>query len=125
MNLSFLHSVRVSTYVHTLLNVNSLSEKIFREINSLVAYLVKPLHSQNVCQKSMRENFRNFHTVSCSVWKSQNFVLTFGKQVSKVLFSRNIFSMRVNVKCLVFLHFAQHSVKITEIYSHAFLAKLS
>ena len=60
----------------------------------------------------------------CGKVKTLFSLLTFGKQVSKELFSRNFFSMRVNVKCLVFLHFAQHSVKITEIYSHAFLAKL-
>ena len=41
----------------------SLTEKIFREINSLVTYLVKPLVSRNFCQKSVRENFRNFHIV--------------------------------------------------------------
>ena len=32
----------------------SLTEKIFREINSLVTYLVKPLLSRNFCQKSVR-----------------------------------------------------------------------
>ena len=41
---------------------NSLTEKIFREINSLVTYLVKMLISRNFCQKSIREIFRNFHT---------------------------------------------------------------
>ena len=41
----------------------SLTEKIFREINSLVTSLVILLISRNFCQKSMRENFRNFHTV--------------------------------------------------------------
>ena len=43
----------------------SLTEKIFRKINSLVTYLVKPLVSRNFCQKCVTENFRNFHTVSC------------------------------------------------------------
>ena len=33
------------------------------QINSLVTYLVKPLLSRNFCQKCLRENFRNFHTV--------------------------------------------------------------
>ena len=43
----------------------SLTKKIFRQINSLVlvTYLVKPLLSRNFCQKCMRVNFRNFHTV--------------------------------------------------------------
>ena len=41
---------------------NSLSpKKIFRQINSLVNYLVKPLLSRNHCQKWVRENCRNFH----------------------------------------------------------------
>ena len=38
-------------------------QKIFRQINSLVTYLVKPLLSRNFCQKCVRENSRNFHTV--------------------------------------------------------------
>ena len=44
---------------------NSLSpKKIFRQINSLVLSLVKSTSlSRNFCQKSVRENFRNFHTV--------------------------------------------------------------
>ena len=43
---------------------NSLSpKKFFREIKSLVTYLVKPLLSRNFRQKSVRENLRNFHTV--------------------------------------------------------------
>ena len=37
--------------------------KIFREINALVTS--KLLISRNFCQKSMRENYRNFHTVQC------------------------------------------------------------
>ena len=37
----------------------SLAEKIFREIDSLVTSLVKPLLSRNFCQKSVRENFYN------------------------------------------------------------------
>ena len=41
----------------------TLTEKIFRQINSLVISLVKSLFSRNFCQKSVRENFRNFHTV--------------------------------------------------------------
>ena len=39
-------------------------KKIFRQINFLVTYLVKPLLSRNFSQKSVRENFRNFHTVA-------------------------------------------------------------
>ena len=41
----------------------TLTKKIFRQINSLVIYLVKSLLSRNFCQKCVRENFRNFHSV--------------------------------------------------------------
>ena len=41
-----------------------LTEKIFRQINSLVICLVKPLLSRNFCRKSVRLKFHNFHTVS-------------------------------------------------------------
>ena len=41
----------------------SLTEIFFREINSLVIYILKTLLSRNFCQKSVRVNFRNFHTV--------------------------------------------------------------
>ena len=34
-----------------------------RQINSLAISLVKPLLSRNFCQKNVRVNFRNFHTV--------------------------------------------------------------
>ena len=40
-----------------------LAEKIFRQINSLVTYLVKPLFSRNFCQICVRENSHNFHSV--------------------------------------------------------------
>ena len=43
----------------------SLTKNFFRQINSLVTYLVKPLLSRNFCQKCVRENSRNFHTM-CS-----------------------------------------------------------
>ena len=38
-------------------------EKKFRQINTLVNSLVKQLFSQDFCEKSVRENFCNFHTV--------------------------------------------------------------
>ena len=52
------------------------SPKIFREINSLVTSLVKTVLPRNFCQKCVRENFHNFHTVSCTVWKLREFSLT-------------------------------------------------
>ena len=47
----------------------SLTEKIFRETNCLVLSLLKTLPSRNFCQTSVRENFRNFHTVHHDVYK--------------------------------------------------------
>ena len=41
----------------------ALTQKIFREINSLVISSVKPLVSRNFCQKSVRVNLRNIQTV--------------------------------------------------------------
>ena len=44
-----------------------LHQKIFRQINFLVTYLVKPLLSRNFCQKCVIENFHNFHTAKSTV----------------------------------------------------------
>ena len=38
-------------------------QKLFREINSILTSLVKRMLSRNICEKSMRVHFRNFHTV--------------------------------------------------------------
>ena len=53
----------------------TLTEKKFRQINYLVISLVKTLLSRNFCQKRVRVNFRNFHTVH-TVWKMLRFSLT-------------------------------------------------
>ena len=42
----------------------TLTQMIFREINSLVSSFVKTLRSRNFCQKNVRVNFRTLHTVS-------------------------------------------------------------
>ena len=55
--------VRTKCTFHTVENEKfTLTQKIFRQINSLV----KPLLSRNFCQKCVRENSRNFHTVQCT-----------------------------------------------------------
>ena len=41
----------------------TLTEKKFRQINCLVISLVKPMLSRNFCEKCVRENFYNLHTV--------------------------------------------------------------
>ena len=55
----------------------TLTQNFFRQINYLVILLVKSLFSRNFCQKRVRVNFRNFHTVwQFKVWKIQNFSAT-------------------------------------------------
>ena len=66
-----MHDTPCATYAtfywHSVEKLQILSHQkknFFAEINSLVPYLVKPLLSRNFSQKSMRENFYNFHTVT-------------------------------------------------------------
>ena len=82
----------------------TLTEIFFRQINSLVIYLVNALLSRNFCQKSVRVNLRNFHTVT--LWKNEKFTLTkiFFRQINSlviyfvnVLVSRNFFQKTVRV----------------------------
>ena len=47
-----------------------LTEKFFLQINYLVISLVNVLLSRNFCHKSVRVNFRNFHTVHCERGKT-------------------------------------------------------
>ena len=63
---------------------NSLSS-IFLSFNSLVTYLVnvKPLLSRNFCQKCVRENYRNFHTVMHSVESAEILSHTFFAKISR------------------------------------------
>ena len=71
----------------------SLTEKIFREINSLVTSLVKTLVSRNFCQKRVRENSRNFHIVHCTVGKNKKFSLS--KKTRSNQFFTSLFSKTV------------------------------
>ena len=48
--------------------LTGLTEKIFRQINSLVICLVKPLLSRNFCRKNVRLKFHNFHTMHTALW---------------------------------------------------------
>ena len=51
-----------------------LTEKIFRQINSLVICLVKPLLSRNFCRKTVRLKFHNFltvYTLQCNMEKQE------------------------------------------------------
>ena len=53
-------------------NLLSLKKNFVKSTTYLVISLVKPLLSRNFCQKCVRVNFRNFHTV----WKLRKFTLT-------------------------------------------------
>ena len=59
VNVSFFHTVS-----HTLWKNEkfTLTEIFFRQINSLVIYLVNALLSRSFFQKSVRVNFHSFHT---------------------------------------------------------------
>ena len=81
----------------------SLTEKIFRQINSLVICLVKTLLSRNFfCQKSVRLMFHNFHTVQCTLYE-------WLKQVSRpskylfaiVVFFRFMYCQCTNISLIV------------------------
>ena len=88
-NLSF-----SSNYHHIVWNNEkfTLTEKIFRQINSLVISLVNTLLSRNFFQKCVRVNFRNYHT-HCGILPSleKYFVKTAWLKESSILqlISRN------------------------------------
>ena len=65
VNFHNFHTVRFPQYtVEKWKNYSHLTQKIFRQINSLIISLVKSLLSRNFCQiDKVRVNFRNFHTV--------------------------------------------------------------
>ena len=66
----------------------SLTEIFFREISSLVTSLVKTLLSRNFCQKSVRVNFRNFHTVYMCVESTEIYSYTY-------IFSKNFVKITI------------------------------
>ena len=53
----------------------TLTEKIFRQINYLVISLANALVSRNFCQKCVRDNFCNFHTVLSTILKNEKLSL--------------------------------------------------
>ena len=70
--LTWFHGKKVAFFVPKLFTVwknekYTVTQKKFRQINSLVFSLVKTLLSRNFCQKSVTVNFRNFHTVCQSL----------------------------------------------------------
>ena len=67
---SFSERVKLLTSRHT--------EFFFRQLNSSDFFLVKPLLSRKFCQKSVRENFYNFHSV---VWDLAQKSFDFPKKV--------------------------------------------
>jgi len=71
----------------------TLIKKNFRQINSLVISLVKPLLSRNFCQKCVRVNFRNFHTVcvsQCGNYRKLTYILShFFLEINEFTSNRN------------------------------------
>ena len=76
--LVFPHCAVYST-LHSVEKREILSKEIFRQINSLVTYLVKKLVSSNFCQKCVKKNSRNFHTV-----RSKSPISQFSKYLSNI-----------------------------------------
>ena len=94
----------------------TLTQNFSRQINYLVILLVKSLLSRNFCQKRVRVNFRNFHTVLCKLCQTRGFSLT------KISWKGRYES------CFHEIFFGEGTVAsgvISEIYSHSFLAKIS
>ena len=98
----------------------SLTKKIFRQINFLVTYLVKSLLSRNCCQKCVRENSRNFHTVL----HTNNFHIIVSQIFSVML---DILHSRIMLYCIVFISrklFASHPIWLkNEIFTNFCLPK--
>ena len=98
-------------------------QKEFRQINSLVISLVKPLISRIFCQKCVRLNCSIFHSV---VWKNDKFSLT--KEIFRQINSLAISSVKpllsrivqffhiVSVYC-EFINFFSFNHRKTFIYS--------
>ena len=73
VNFSFFHTVVCTLWKNEKF---TLTKIFFCQINSLMIYLVNALLSRNFCQKRVKVNFRNFHTV---VWKLQRFCTNFSQ----------------------------------------------
>ena len=92
----------------------TLTENLFRQINSLVLSLVKALFSRNFCQKCMRESSRNFHTVSVekrkiyshrkNISSNQHFIDFLSKNVIFTKFLPKKWMWHCVVQCLTFSH---------------------
>ena len=111
VNFSFFHSV--CTTVTVWKNGKfSLTEKKFRQINYLVISLVKPLLSRNFCEKSVRENSGNFHTVALRSEENEKFTLT------KKIFRQINYLVISLVKMLLSRNFCQKSVRVNFLKYH-------
>ena len=108
----------------------SLTEEIFREINSLVTYLVKPLVSRNFYYLRKRESNGNFQNFSLQyrsvVWKLRNFIATFpwNQLFAKELYSKLIWRKKIawqknsRFSTLWINHSVMVCVAIMDILSH-------
>ena len=75
-----------------------LTEKIFRQIKSIVICLVKTLLSRNFCQKSVRPKFYNFHTVWHTLWSlRKSYITVFWKISVKTTYFSNLKSFTVRL----------------------------
>ena len=103
----FFFSVRVT---------QSLCEKrkeIFRQINSFVIYVVKPLLSRNFCQKCVTKNSRNIVTLLQKFTLTEKIFRQMTLVISFTCFHEIILKWYKN-----FVNSTLHSVEKREIYSH-------
>ena len=70
---------------------NTLTKKIFRQINYLVITLLNTLVSQNFCRSRVRVNFRNFHNVNSTLWVNMYIFVFRVTNLQCKLVWRNIF----------------------------------
>ena len=93
--------------------LNAQPKFFFRQINSLVIYLVNVLLSRNFWHKSARVNFGNFHTLflmhfysleDVKILHMELFIWFHGKNIESFLFCRNnIFRENMISRFFIFL----------------------
>ena len=99
----------------------ALTEKLFRQINSLVISLVKMLLSRNFCQRSVRERISVISTLLLLCALTEKIFLEINSLVKKPLVSRKFCQKCVKVN---FRNFKFHYKisQVAEFYRSLYLA---
>ena len=91
----------------------TLTEIFIRQINSFVICLVNALLSRNFCQKSVRVNFRNFHTVRFTVREFHNFSITQILREINFAYARSVKSAILRILRLLVLILAVYELPVS------------